>query len=269
MAGPFPGIDPYVELEAPWPDFHHALITEIRNELGMTLPATYVARVDERIEVATPAMGPPRSYRPDLLVGRLGGIESTRPGVASAATPTAVLEPELVEILDRDPDEVRVTWVEVRALPGLELVTTIEVLSPINKSGQGRRAYLDKRDSLHSSRVNLVEIDLLLDGAPLPMKKRIEPGAFYAIVARGARLPLAEVYRWTVRGPLPRIPIPLREPDPDVFIDLAALVRRVYDLGRYSLTLRRNRPLADSTSLTPEDRAWVESVGKNADAVSG
>ena len=56
------------------------------------------------------------------------------------------------------------------------------------------------------------------------MKQRIEPGGYYAIVARGARLPVAEVYRWTVRDPLPRLPIPLREPDPDILIDLAALV---------------------------------------------
>jgi hypothetical protein len=176
-----------------------------------------------------------------------------------ASAPPATLEPKLVEILDRDPEELRITWVEIRALPELDLVTAIEVLSPISKSGPGRQAYLDKRDKLHDSRVNLVEIDLLLGGAPLPMKERIEPGAYYAIVARGARLPLAEVYRWTVRDPLPGVPIPLREPDPDVLIDLAALVTRVYDLGRYARTLRHGPPLPETTSLTPEDRAWVAS----------
>ena len=265
MAGPFPGIDPYLELQAPWPDFHNGLIAEIRNELGTTLPSSYVARVDERIEVATSGMAPPRSFRPDVLVGGFEE-ESARQGAPSTARPVAVLEPKLVEIVDRDPDEVRITWVEIRALPELELVTAIEVLSPINKSWQGRQAYLEKRDELHASRVNLVEIDLLLGGAPLPMKERIEPGAFYAIVARGVRLPVAEVYRWSVRDPLPRLPIPLREPDPDVVIDLAALVRRVYELGRYALTLRRDRPLPDTTSLTPEDRVWIESVGRNASA---
>ena len=87
--------------------------------------------------------------------------------------------------------------------------------------------------------MNLVEIDLLLDGAPLPMKQRIEPGAYYAIVAR------ARGCRWrrSTAGPsatrCPAYPIPLREPDPDVLIDLGALVTRVYDLGRYARTLRR------------------------------
>ena len=126
-------------------------------------------------------------------------------GLILATAAATALEPTLVEILDRDPEEVRITWVEIRALPDLELVTAIEVLSPINKSGQGRQVYLEKRDKLHASKVNLVEIDLLLGGAPLPMKQRIEPGGYYAIVARGQRLPVAEVYRWTVRDPLPRL----------------------------------------------------------------
>jgi hypothetical protein len=258
MAGPFPGMDPYVELQAAWPDFHNGLIAEIRNELGARLPDSYIARVDERIEVVSWAREPTRSFRPDVLVGRFER-SAVSSGLAMASAPAATLEPKLVEILDRDPEELRITWVEVRALPEMELVTAIEVLCPINKSGPGRQAYLEKRDKLHDSRVNLVEIDLLLGGAPLPMKERIEPGAHYAIVARGAQLPLAAVYRWTVRDPLPRIPIPLREPDPEVLIDLAALVTRVYDLGRYARTLRHGSRLPETTSLPPEDRAWVES----------
>jgi Protein of unknown function (DUF4058) len=211
MAGPFPGMDPYLEFQSLRPDFHNGLIAEIRNELGARLPDAYIARVDERI--------------------------------------------------NHDPEELRITWVEIRALPELELVTAVEVLAPINNSWQGRQAYLDKRDKLHASRVNLVEIDLLLGGAPLPMKQRIEPGGYYAIAARGPKLPVAEVYRWTVRDPLPPIPIPLHEPDADLYIDLAALVAQVYDLGRYARTLRHDRAVPDAIPLTPDDRAWVESVG--------
>jgi len=256
-------MDPYVEMQAAWPDFHNGLIAEIRNELGARLPDSYIARVDERIEVATWALEPPRSFRPDVLVGRYEK-RAVSSGVTLATAPATTLEPKLVEILDRDPEEVRVTWVEIRALPDLELVTTVEVLSPINKWGHGRQVYLEKRDKLHASRVNLVEIDLLLGGAPLPMKERIEPGAYYAIVARGERLPLAELYRWTVRDPLPRLPIPLREPDADILIDLAVLVDRVYDLGRYARTVRYDAPLPETTALTSEDRAWVESQSSDS-----
>ena len=259
MAGPFPGMDPYLEFEAAWPDFHNRLIAEVCNELGAALPGSYVARVDERVEVASSGLGPPRSYRPDVLVGCFDEGPAT-PVVVTAGHLAATLEPKLVEVLDRDPEELRMTWVEIRALPDLELVTAVEVLSPVNKAWQGRQSYLDKRDQLHAARVNLVEIDLLLGGAPLPMKQRIAPGAYYAIVARGARLPVAEVYLWSVRDRLPSLPIPLREPDPDVKIDLGALVTRVYNLGRYERTLRREAPLPESVALSLGDRAWVEQV---------
>ena len=76
---------------------------------------------------------------------------------------------------------------------------------------------------------------------------------------RGRRLPVAEVFRWTVRDPLPRIPIPLREPDADILIELGVLVNRVYDLGRYARTLQYHTPFPEPTSLTPEDRAGLSS----------
>jgi hypothetical protein len=264
MAGPFPGMDPYLELQTAWPDFHNRLIAEICNELGTSLPDSYVARVDERIEIASSALEPPTSFRPDVLVGRFEA-GPTSAEIGSATARTAMLEPTLVEILDHDRVELRITWVEIRALPELDLVTAIDVLSPLNKAaGRGREAYLEKRDKLHALRVNLVEIDLLLGGAPLPMKRRIEPGAYYTIVARGDRLPVAEVYRWTVRDPLPTLPIPLRDPDPDVLVDLAGLATRVYDLGRYARTLRRVHSVLETTALTPDDRAWVDSRAKGA-----
>ncbi len=122
MAGPFPGMDPYLELQAAWTDFHNGLIAEIRNELGASLPDSYVARVDERIEVATWALEPPRSFRPDVLVGRFEKREVSS-GVALATAPATTLEPKLVEILDRDPEEVRITWVEIRALPDQDIRT--------------------------------------------------------------------------------------------------------------------------------------------------
>jgi hypothetical protein len=262
MAGLFPGIDPFVEFQSNWPDFHNRLITEICNELGSSLPNSYVARVDERVEVVIPERQSSAAYRPDVLIGRFS--DSPAGDQSPPASTTLVAEPIVAEILDRDPEEIRLTYVEIRALPALELVTVVEVLSPVNKSGQGRRAYLEKRDQLHASRVNLVEIDLLLSGAPLPMKQAIPPGGYYAIVARGARLPLAEIYRWTVRNPVPGMPIPLANGDPDVVIDLGALATRVYDLGRYARTLRFDQPLPESAPLSPEDRAWMDAVVKQA-----
>jgi hypothetical protein len=98
-------MDPYLEFRASWPDFHNSLIAEIRNELGLTLPDSYVARVDERIEVATPASDLTPVVRPDVLIG-YRDREATSPGAAPARATSATLEPEFMEILDRDPQRV-------------------------------------------------------------------------------------------------------------------------------------------------------------------
>lgn len=222
MAGRFPGMDPYLEFHSSWLDFHNGLIAEIRNELGQRLPASYVARIDERIE-----------------------------NVASLSDPASGFQ---------EPEELRLTWVEIQGLPDLKLVTMIEALSPIIKSSHGRGAYLRKRKQLDAAGVNLVEIDLLLAGRPLPIKPLMEPGGYYAVVARASRSAVAEVYRWSVRDSLPPLPIPLQEPDGDVPIDLGLLVNRVYNLGRYAGTLRHDVPLPDSVPLNPDDRRWAESL---------
>jgi Protein of unknown function (DUF4058) len=76
------------------------------------------------------------------------------------------------------------------------------------------------RDALIDQPVNLVEIDLLLDGRPMPMGKNLPAGLHHAIVARAPNRPDAQVYAWTIRHALPPIPIPLRAPDADVRLDL-------------------------------------------------
>ncbi len=256
MAGPFPGMDPYIESQGNWQDFHNRLITEMCNFLGVRLPDEYVVRVDESIEITGSDLNPETSYRPDVLVARHDRPESQERS-GSLGSGMAAIEPVFNEVLERDPEEVRHTWVEIRRLPELELVTVIELLSPGNKSWPGRPSYLAKREELHAQKINLVEIDLLLGGQPLPMKERLDFGRYYVIVARGARLPVAAVYRWSLHDRLPTLPIPLRPPTPDVEMDLSELVTRVYDLGRYRRTLHHDRPLPDDLPLSPEEREWV------------
>jgi hypothetical protein len=250
-------MDPYIESQGGWPDFHNGLIAEIRRPLARALPPGYVARIEERIELIDADESRAEGFRPDVLVAR--GREAPA-GPAPSALSVATIEPLVMEVDHPAPDEMRLTRLEIRQLPGLDLVTVIEVLSPSSKTGAGREHYLEKRRDLHARGINLVEIDLLLGGQPLPMKPRLSPGRFVAIVTRGDRLPEARVYAWSIRDALPPIPIPLRAPDPDVMLDLAPLVRAVYDDGRYGMTLRYDRPLPAGVPLHPEDRAWAESI---------
>ena len=47
----FPAWIPSLENPSIWPDFHHALSTEIRNALNTQLPSPYYARVEMRPEI--------------------------------------------------------------------------------------------------------------------------------------------------------------------------------------------------------------------------
>ena len=73
MAGPFPGMDPYIESQGNWQDFHNRLISEMCNSLGVRLPEDYLARVDESIEVVGFADNAGTAYRPTCwLLGTIG-----------------------------------------------------------------------------------------------------------------------------------------------------------------------------------------------------
>src|SRR3954470_20683948 len=68
MPGPFPGIDPYIESQGYWPDFHAAFNLYCRDALNEILPDSYEARLGEQlrlIEVAEP-LG--RTVLPDVAV---------------------------------------------------------------------------------------------------------------------------------------------------------------------------------------------------------
>ena len=48
MAGPFPGMDPFIE-DQQWGDFHTSLIVEIRSALAPRVAPRYVVEVEERV----------------------------------------------------------------------------------------------------------------------------------------------------------------------------------------------------------------------------
>ncbi len=177
----------------------------------------------------------------------------------------AALEPKyLARIKRREyserpfPDrlECRETYLVIREQQTMEIVTVIETLSPANKraSSDGREQYLEKRSEILRSRTNLVEIDLLRGGKRVPVVGA-PPGDYFAIVSRGYRRPKVDVFAWTIRQPLPEIPIPLKKGEPEAIVDLQQVFTTVYDRARYQLSVNYGAKL--STPLSETDAAWV------------
>src|SRR5215831_8178138 len=56
MPSPFPGMDPYLEDEKIWPDFHHALVAALYQTLLPNLTDRYRARIAQRHYVTEQAL---------------------------------------------------------------------------------------------------------------------------------------------------------------------------------------------------------------------
>jgi hypothetical protein len=62
------------------------------------------------------------------------------------------------------PEESKLRSVHIYTANTKELVTTIELLSPANKVGEGLQRYRRKREEILRSNVHLIEVDLLRSG---------------------------------------------------------------------------------------------------------
>ena len=215
----FPGVDPYLEDPAFWRDFHERFIIYMSDAIAAQLPDTYDVRIDERINLMGTGENAEAQFLPDLTASRerppAGPSGHAESGGVTVAEPVIVPVPLL--------EDERVSYLEIVHRPWQQLVTTMELLSPSNKEEPGRRDYISKRNTILREPVHLVEFDFLLGGHRLPMRRPLPPGDSCAIVSRCETRPDAEVYAWSLRDPLPAIRIPLRAPDPDLVLDLAAV----------------------------------------------
>ncbi len=260
MRSPFPGFDPFLEDQGYWRGFHTVFLTEALYFLTERMPDAYEVLVEERLSLAHESDGRPyRDVIPDAVILRTH--HPSQPEREPASTATATLEPILLSLPNYQLEEMIEKRLAIRQLPNRELVTVIELLSPSNKQFPGDRSYEEKRLELIHQQVHLVELDLLIGGKRLPMKDKLPKGHYYAFVSRAEKRFLCDTYIWTIRDPLPRIPIPLRAPDPDVPLDLAAIFETIYRRARWGRSIDYAAPL--KLPLSPEDRAWAESQARS------
>ena len=126
MPSPFPGMDPYLEDEKLWPEFHHALVAGLYQALLPNLVDRYRARVGQRHYVVEQALF------------------------------TSIIRDEhheeFIEVRQRS-DGRLVTLLDVVSPANKTL-------------SAARSAYLTKRQEAKNCGASLVEIDLVLQGQP-------------------------------------------------------------------------------------------------------
>lgn len=155
-------------------------------------------------------------------------------------------------------ENVRHRSLEVYHLASKEVVTRIEILSPTIKTDlRARRQYIEKRLEVLSSLTNLVEIDLLRSGEPMPMSIQ-QKSDYRIVVSHYSRRPSADIYLFSVRDRIPNFPIPLMREDEEPMLPLNALLHAVYDLAAYDMVIDYGK--SAEPPLSKNDAEWVREV---------
>lgn len=252
-------MDPFLEGPIHWSDFHPTFIQAWREAIAQQLPANYHARVEELVLRIEPEIADSRLNRPDLLIAREA---QSSPAASEAAPGVAVAQSRptrIANIVQLDPYVE--TFIEIHHLPDYELVTVLELLSPTNKSGDGRGQYIAKREGLIQQPVHIVELDLLRGGRRIRLAQPLPKDHYYALISRADRRPDCDVYHWSVRDPLPALPVPLRSPDPDIVVDLQPAFVEAYRRGRYDRLIGYGQP-PPPPAFEAADAQWVSQTAQ-------
>lgn len=254
MPSPFPGMDPYLEGHL-WPDVHSALAGKLRAALTPLLRPRYTARLAiSVVEDSAPGDEIGIMY-PDAEVLR----KRTETERVSHPTPlVATASPTTLTIPVLQPVEVRLASVEIRDTARQQLVTAIEILSPVNKREPGLIQYRQKRQRLYDAGVHLIELDLLRRGTRPLAHPRI-PAVPYLITLTRAGSGATDIWALRLAERLPIIPVPLLPPDDDILLELGAAFTAAYDEAAYDLSLDYRQP-PPPPALSEEETAWVRSL---------
>ncbi|OJW20735.1 MAG: hypothetical protein BGO49_03950 [Planctomycetales bacterium 71-10] len=248
MPSPFPGMNPYLEQPALWPDFHAKFLVELAERLVSAVRPRYFVLLERHVFVQEPP-GEPTTIRlrPDVLIATPRRHEGGGVAVADVAAP--------VEVEHLAQEVERVSYLEIREAASGDVVAVVELLSSAHKD-EDRLTYLARREKILGSAVHLVEIDILRGGRPMPEFNR-PPCAYSVLVSHADGRPRAGFWPIQLRERLPEIPVPLRRPDPPAKVDLQAILHRVYDVSAYEDFIYRGRP---EPPLDPDDAAWAEAL---------
>lgn len=251
MPSPFPGMNPYLEHDDAWHNFHEQFPGVAVEMLVPQLGPDYFVKVDEHVYIHEVPEERRRLWgRSDVQVGRHSEAPATSAGgAATEVAPCQVTLPEM--------DRVGLSYLEIRDRRSRRLVTVIELLSPSNKRpGEDHEQYLAKRAEIISSQAHFVEIDLLRGWGRMPFAEAIACD-YCVIVSRYEGRPRAGLWPIRLRDPLPSIRVPLRGGDAEPELNLQAILHTLYDRGGYERFIYESEP---DPPLALDDAAWARSL---------
>ncbi len=257
MPSPFPGMDPYLETPPIWRDLHKNLATTIQHLLNPRLRPRYVAVIEPTVTYEQVTIMRPHTLMPDIAV-----LESSSRTMLESATLIVPAPLVLATTLEYEVDQLTV---EIRGVEEGELVTSIEVLSPTNKR-RGHQAYAEyirKRQALLHSDAHLLEIDFLRAGERWPFEADLPLAPYFVFLSRAEDRSQVEIWPIRLQQELPVVPVPLRDEDPDVPLDLGVALREIYDAAAYDIRVNYRTP-PPKPKLSPEDAAWVDQLLRQA-----
>lgn len=242
MPNPFPGMNPYLEQPDFWSDFHNQLVAALARALVPMLLPKYRVVTDKWVYTVTDTM--------TLALGRPDvSIQQRKLDESSVAT--VVQRPvQPVPVRVPMPLEIQQAYLEVKDATTQEVVTVVEVLSPANKTGEGRSQYQAKRERILGGLTNLVEIDLLRAGPPFLLEIDAIQSHYRILVSRSQSRPMADLYPFNLADPIPPFPLPLRAEDGEVLVDTQALLEELYEQLGYDYFIGYQSPPPSPWSMS-------------------
>lgn len=251
MPSPFPGMDPYLEAPDIWEDFHQNLATEIQRQLAPRLRPRYFAALIPRVTYEEVLIEKIRGVKPDVSIYKASQRPLQGGGVGIASAPVTGRVTLDLPVKDYT--------VEIREASTKLLVTAIEILSPVNKrrGHEAFDAYRKKRRDLLRTSTHLLEIDLLHSGERPPLETPLPGAPYFVLLHRDEDRPNVGIWPLRVQEPIPVVPVPLLQPDPDVPLDLGVAIHTIYDESAYDMRIVYTQP-PPKPDFPPEDAAWIK-----------
>lgn len=219
------------------------MIVYMQEALIEQLPEGYFLEAETTLYVDDSELDERVPIRPDISVIKDNDDSFDTSGRTTTLTPPTKR---------RTKQKIKVRSLQILNTENRELVTSIELLSPANKRGDGLQQYRKKRQRMLEANVNLVEIDLLRGGHRADTSTT-SSSPYLVQVFDGYG---EELLEWSVGmfDTLPTIPVPLRAEVKPLVLNLQSVFERTFTMSTLSRSLSNNvadlrPPIEDEADL--------------------